>query len=50
MIQRDIASMGGQASGGSFEKGSQKAREAGHKGGMSGGRQGGAYEEEEDED
>lgn len=26
--------MGGQASSGSFQKGSQKAREAGHKGGM----------------
>lgn len=48
-MQRDIASMGGQASSGSFEKGSQRAREAGHKGGMVGGRQA-DEEEEEDED
>ena len=31
--QRDIASMGGQASSGSFEPGSERAREAGAKGG-----------------
>ncbi|KAJ8107949.1 hypothetical protein ONZ43_g6574 [Nemania bipapillata] len=31
--QRGIASKGGQASSGSFEPGSEKAREAGHKGG-----------------
>jgi len=31
--QRDIASQGGQASSGSFELGSEKAREAGRKGG-----------------
>ncbi|OQV08402.1 Stress-induced bacterial acidophilic repeat-containing protein [Cladophialophora immunda] len=31
--QRDIASQGGQASGGSFEKGSERAAEAGRKGG-----------------
>ncbi|KAF2459206.1 conidiation-specific protein 10 [Lineolata rhizophorae] len=34
--QKDIASAGGQASSGSFELGSEKAREAGHKGGVSG--------------
>lgn len=33
IAQRDIASKGGQASGGSFEQGSEKAKEAGHKGG-----------------
>ncbi|CAI4213220.1 unnamed protein product [Parascedosporium putredinis] len=33
--QREIASMGGKASGGSFEKGSERAREAGAKGGAS---------------
>jgi general stress protein YciG len=33
MLQRDIASKGGQASSGSFEPGSEKAREAGQKGG-----------------
>jgi general stress protein YciG len=33
--QRDIASQGGQASSGSFEPGSEKAREAGRKGGLS---------------
>lgn len=49
-VQRDIASMGGQASSGSFEKGSQKARQAGHKGGMVGGRQVADEEEDEDED
>ncbi|CAG9952127.1 unnamed protein product [Clonostachys rosea f. rosea IK726] len=32
--QRDIASKGGQASSGSFEPGSEKAREAGRKGGL----------------
>lgn len=48
--------MGGQASSGSFEKGSQKAREAGQKGGMVGGRAPGdtgeyyEYEEEEEEE
>ncbi|KAJ6783940.1 hypothetical protein PWT90_02123 [Aphanocladium album] len=31
--QRDIASKGGHASGGSFEPGSEQAREAGRKGG-----------------
>ncbi|RWA03767.1 hypothetical protein EKO27_g11341 [Xylaria grammica] len=31
--QREIASQGGQASSGSFELGSEKAREAGQKGG-----------------
>ena len=48
--QRDIASMGGQASSGSFEKGSKKAKEAGHKGGMAGGRQTADEVEELDED
>lgn len=33
--QRDIASQGGQASSGSFEPGSEKAKEAGRKGGQS---------------
>ncbi|EMR71547.1 hypothetical protein MGN70_004617 [Eutypa lata] len=33
--QREIASHGGQASSGSFEEGSEKAREAGRKGGLS---------------
>ncbi|CAL8580187.1 hypothetical protein XPA_005919 [Xanthoria parietina] len=33
--QRDIASQGGQASSGSFEKGSEAAKEAGRKGGQS---------------
>jgi general stress protein YciG len=32
-LQREIASEGGKASGGSFEKGSEKAKEAGKKGG-----------------
>jgi general stress protein YciG len=32
-LQRNIASEGGKASGGSFEKGSEKAKEAGKKGG-----------------
>lgn len=32
-LQHDIASKGGQASSGSFEPGSEKAREAGRKGG-----------------
>ncbi|KAF2143842.1 uncharacterized protein K452DRAFT_317276 [Aplosporella prunicola CBS 121167] len=32
--QHDIASKGGQASSGSFEPGSEKAREAGQKGGV----------------
>ena len=36
-IQRDIASQGGHASGGSFEPGDQRAREAGYKGGKSSG-------------
>lgn len=41
--------MGGQASSGSFEKGSERAREAGQKGGMVGGtRQTMEYEEDED--
>ncbi|OAA40075.1 Stress-induced protein, KGG, repeat protein [Cordyceps fumosorosea ARSEF 2679] len=31
--QREISSKGGQASGGSFEPGSERAREAGRKGG-----------------
>ena len=33
--QRDNASQGGQASSGSFEKGSEAAKEAGRKGGQS---------------
>ncbi|KAI9807655.1 MAG: conidiation-specific expression protein [Sarcosagium campestre] len=33
--QREIASKGGQASSGSFEPGSEKAKEAGRKGGSS---------------
>ncbi|KAF1829498.1 hypothetical protein BDW02DRAFT_560993 [Decorospora gaudefroyi] len=33
--QHDIASMGGKASSGSFEPGSEKAKEAGRKGGQS---------------
>ena len=33
--QREIASQGGQASSGSFEPGSEKAKEAGRKGGSS---------------
>ncbi|KAJ9623274.1 conidiation-specific expression protein [Taxawa tesnikishii (nom. ined.)] len=33
--QREIASQGGKASSGSFEKGSEAAREAGRKGGQS---------------
>lgn len=32
--QSDIASKGGKASSGSFEPGSERAREAGHKGGQ----------------
>jgi general stress protein YciG len=36
-MQRNIASMGGQASGGSFEPGETRAREAGHKGGQASG-------------
>lgn len=32
-LQREIASKGGQASSGSFEPGSEKAKEAGQKGG-----------------
>ncbi|KAH8754851.1 hypothetical protein F5883DRAFT_430995, partial [Diaporthe sp. PMI_573] len=32
--QHEIASKGGQASSGSFEPGSEKAREAGRKGGL----------------
>ena len=32
-FKREIASQGGKASGGSFEPGSEKAREAGRKGG-----------------
>lgn len=35
--QREIASKGGQASSGSFEPGSEKAREAGRKGGLASG-------------
>ena len=34
-ISRDIASKGGKVSSGSFEPGSQKASEAGKKGGLS---------------
>ncbi|CCF44002.1 conidiation-specific protein 10, partial [Colletotrichum higginsianum] len=34
--QREIASEGGKASSGSFEAGSEKAREAGRKGGLAG--------------
>jgi general stress protein YciG len=37
LIQHDIASKGGQASGGSFEPGDPRAREAGRKGGQSSG-------------
>jgi general stress protein YciG len=33
VIQRDIASQGGQASSGSFQPGDPRAREAGRKGG-----------------
>ena len=40
--QKEIASMGGHASSGSFEKGSEKAKEAGRKGGLASG--GGASE------
>jgi general stress protein YciG len=36
-VQREIASKGGQASSGSFEKGSERAREAGRKGGLASG-------------
>jgi len=43
--QREIASMGGQASSGSFEPGSERAREAGAKGGSKSG--GSKLEEEE---
>ena len=32
LAQREVASKGGQASGGSFEPGSEKAKEAGQKG------------------
>ncbi|KAF1348017.1 hypothetical protein BDV97DRAFT_400206 [Delphinella strobiligena] len=35
--QQEIASKGGKASSGSFEPGSEKAREAGHKGGLASG-------------
>ena len=38
-VQKNIASQGGQASGGSFRPGDPRAREAGHKGGLSGGQQ-----------
>jgi general stress protein YciG len=34
-LQREIASQGGKASSGSFEPGSEKAKEAGRKGGQS---------------
>lgn len=34
LLQREIASMGGKASSGSFEPGSEKAKEAGRKGGL----------------
>ncbi|EGU83998.1 hypothetical protein IWW34DRAFT_809894 [Fusarium oxysporum f. sp. albedinis] len=34
IIQREIASEGGKASSGSFEPGSEKAKEAGRKGGL----------------
>lgn len=34
-LQQDIASQGGKASSGSFEKGSEAAKEAGRKGGQS---------------
>lgn len=37
VLQREIASMGGKASSGSFEKGSERAREAGRKGGQASG-------------
>jgi general stress protein YciG len=39
--QREIASKGGQASSGSFEPGSERAREAGRKGGSRTGGTGG---------
>jgi general stress protein YciG len=39
--QREIASQGGQASSGSFEPGSERAREAGRKGGSRTGTGGG---------
>lgn len=39
--QKDIASKGGQQSGGSFEPGDPRAREAGHRGGE---RSGGSFE------
>jgi len=35
IVQQEIASKGGQASSGSFEPGSEKAKEAGRKGGQS---------------
>ncbi|EEP82086.1 conidiation-specific protein 10 [Uncinocarpus reesii 1704] len=35
--QREIASKGGHASSGSFEPGSERAKEAGHKGGLASG-------------
>lgn len=38
-FQREIASQGGKASSGSFEPGSEKAKEAGRKGGSVGGTQ-----------
>jgi general stress protein YciG len=34
VTEHDIASMGGKASSGSFEPGSEKAKEAGRKGGQ----------------
>ncbi|KAF2189532.1 conidiation-specific protein 10 [Zopfia rhizophila CBS 207.26] len=37
--QHEISSKGGQASSGSFEPGSERAKEAGHKGGLSSGKQ-----------
>lgn len=37
LSQREIASEGGKASSGSFEPGSEKAREAGRKGGLTSG-------------
>ncbi|KAL2134412.1 hypothetical protein VTI74DRAFT_251 [Chaetomium olivicolor] len=43
--QREIASMGGKASSGSFEKGSERAQEAGRKGGLA--KKGGGTGEDE---
>ncbi|EGD98428.1 hypothetical protein TESG_08543 [Trichophyton tonsurans CBS 112818] len=47
--QRDISSKGGKASGGSFEPGSERAREAGRKGGKVAGGGGWMFEEDEED-